>query len=90
MNLFVPTAINGGWNPSSLPPPFPAVAAVSGLSVSELPDGNEGLRAEHAVVKTLYSRARRIGLDETSWVLRRPSEDSSLDRLMVVVAALLV
>jgi len=46
--------------------------------------------AGHAVVRTLCSRARRVGLDETSWVLRRPGEDFSLDRLMVVVAALLL
>ncbi len=69
MNLFVTAAINGGWNP--LAPPSPAVAAVSGLSVSESPDGNEGLsrrgacRREDAVFSR-KSNWRRVGFT-LSW-----------------------
>ena len=44
--------------------------------------------AGHAVLRTLYSRAHRIGLDETSWGLERLSEASSFGCLAVVIGAL--
>ena len=46
--------------------------------------------ARHAVLRTLCSRAHRVGLDEASWALRSLSEDSSFGLLMVAIAALLV
>src|SRR5260370_32556610 len=73
MNLFVTAAINGGWNPSA--PPSPAVVAVSGLSVSESPDGNEGLSMREACRRedAVFSRTsnwRRVGF-MLSWQSRK-------------------
>jgi hypothetical protein len=41
--------------------------------------------AGHAVLRTLYSRARRIGLNEASWLLRGLRKNVSSDLLLVDV-----
>ncbi len=45
--------------------------------------------ARHAVVKTLYSRAHRIGLNDDSWLLRGLRSDLSLRLFLVMVVSVL-
>ena len=45
--------------------------------------------AGHAVLRTLYSRAYRIGLDGTSYLLRGPCESISLDLFLILIVGVL-
>jgi len=49
------------------------------------PETNALQSAGHAVLRTLYSRARRIWLDEASWLLRGLRKNVSSDLLLVDV-----
>ena len=49
------------------------------------PETNALQSAGHAVLTTLYSRARRIWLDEASWLLRGLRKSASSDLLLVDV-----
>jgi hypothetical protein len=49
------------------------------------PETNALQSAGHAVLTTLYSRARRIWLDEASWLLRGLRKNVSSDLLLVDV-----
>src|SRR5439155_20882257 len=45
--------------------------------------------ARHAVLRTLYSRAHRIGLDGASWLLCALTEDASFRFVLVAVVRVL-
>ncbi len=53
------------------------------------PRSNALQSAGHAVLRTLYSRALRIGLNEASWLLRDLRKNVSSDLLLVDVARVL-
>src|SRR6266566_1147637 len=56
------------------------------LTVSRIEPGSNTLRgAGHAVLRTLYSRAHRIGLNEASWLLCGLGKNVSSDLLLVDV-----
>ena len=63
-----------------VPPP------VRCLTASRIDSGSSALQsAGHAVLRTLYSRARRIGLNEASCLLRGLRKNVSSDLLLVDV-----
>jgi len=56
------------------------------LTVSRIDAESNALQsAGHAVLRTLYSRAGRIGLNEASWLLRGLGKNLSSDLLLVDV-----
>jgi hypothetical protein len=64
----------------AVPPP------VRCLTASRIDFGSSALQsAGHAVLRTLYSRAYRIGLNKISWVLRSLRKIVSSDVLLVAV-----
>jgi hypothetical protein len=57
------------------------------LTVSRIDAESNALQsAGHAILRTLYSRAGRIGLNEASWLLRGLGKNVSFDLLLIDVA----
>ena len=67
-------------------PTLPMLPHARCLTVSWIDSGSSALQsAGHAVLRTLYSRADRIGLNEASYLLRGLRKNVSSDLLLVDV-----